>query len=69
MRPSEWAAALADPAIDAVIGSYDDDPSSRDFLSQYKNLMHCFVHQNACSEASTVLERLRAPSVATSFWR
>ncbi len=47
------AAAFADPAIDAVIGSYDDDPSSRDFLSQYKNLMHCFVHQNARSEAST----------------
>ena len=47
------AAAFADPAIDAVIGSYDDDPSSRDFLSQYKNLMHCFVHQNAQAEAST----------------
>jgi glycosyltransferase involved in cell wall biosynthesis len=47
------AAAFTDPAIDAVIGSYDDDPSSRDFLSQYKNLMHCFVHQNARSEAST----------------
>ncbi len=47
------AAALTDPAVDAVIGSYDDDPSSRDFLSQYKNLMHCFVHQNARSEAST----------------
>ena len=47
------AAAFADPGVDAVIGSYDDDPSSRDFLSQYKNLMHCFVHQNANSEAST----------------
>jgi glycosyltransferase involved in cell wall biosynthesis len=46
-------AALSDPAVDAVIGSYDDDPSSPDFLSQYKNLMHCFVHQTACSEAST----------------
>jgi glycosyltransferase involved in cell wall biosynthesis len=46
-------AAFADPGTDAVIGSYDDDPSSRDFLSQYKNLMHCFVHQNANSEAST----------------
>jgi GT2 family glycosyltransferase len=45
--------AFSDPAIDAVIGSYDDDPSSRDFLSQYKNLMHCFVHQTARSEAST----------------
>jgi glycosyltransferase involved in cell wall biosynthesis len=47
------ASALADPDVDAVIGSYDDDPSSPDFLSQYKNLMHCFVHQTACSEAST----------------
>jgi glycosyltransferase involved in cell wall biosynthesis len=46
-------AALSDPEVDAVIGSYDDDPSSPDFLSQYKNLMHCFVHQTACSEAST----------------
>ena len=47
------AAAFDDPAIDAVIGSYDDDPGSRDFLSQYKNLMHCFVHQTASTEAST----------------
>ncbi len=47
------AAALSDPGVDAIIGSYDDDPSSPDFLSQYKNLMHCFVHQNASSEAST----------------
>ena len=46
-------AALADPTVDAVIGSYDDDPSSPDFLSQYKNLMHCFTHQTASSEAST----------------
>src|SRR5579863_2244728 len=45
--------ALADPGVDAVIGSYDDDPSSPDFLSQYKNLMHCFVHQTGASEAST----------------
>jgi len=46
-------AALSDPQVDAVIGSYDEDPSSPDFLSQYKNLMHCFVHQTARSEAST----------------
>lgn len=45
--------ALADPAVDAIIGSYDEDPSSPDFLSQYKNLMHCFVHQTGSSEAST----------------
>ena len=47
------AAALSDPGVDAVIGSYDFDPGSPDFLSQYKNLMHCFVHQTAQSEAST----------------
>ncbi len=43
----------ADPALDALIGSYDDDPAARDFLSQYKNLMHCFVHQSALEQAST----------------
>jgi glycosyltransferase involved in cell wall biosynthesis len=42
-----------DPALDALIGSYDDDPSSQDFLSQYRNLMHCFVHQTGRREAST----------------
>ena len=47
------AQAFIDPALDALIGSYDDNPSVPDFLSQYKNLMHCFVHQTGCSEAST----------------
>ncbi len=42
-----------DPALDALIGSYDDDPSSQDFLSQYRNLMHCFVHQTGRRDAST----------------
>jgi len=42
-----------DPALDALIGSYDDDPAERDFLSQYKNLMHCFVHQTGQEQAST----------------
>jgi glycosyltransferase involved in cell wall biosynthesis len=42
-----------DPSIDAVIGSYDDSPGDRDFLSQYKNLMHCYVHQRGHVEAST----------------
>lgn len=43
----------ADPALDALIGSYDDSPGSEDFISQYKNLMHCFVHQHARREACT----------------
>ena len=42
-----------DPTLDALIGSYDDSPSSKDFLSQYKNLMHSFVHQTGRREAST----------------
>jgi GT2 family glycosyltransferase len=42
-----------DPELDSVFGSYDDDPGSPDFLSQYRNLMHAFVHQNAQAEAST----------------
>src|SRR5688572_11306338 len=42
-----------DPSLDALIGSYDDSPKCKDFLSQYKNLMHCFVHQNGRREACT----------------
>lgn len=42
-----------DPALDALIGSYDDAPESADFLSQYKNLMHAYVHQNGRREATT----------------
>ncbi len=42
-----------DPALDALIGSYDDSPEAGDFLSQYKNLMHCFTHQTGRREAST----------------
>src|SRR5204862_857518 len=45
--------AFADPTLDALIGSYDDDPASPDFLSQYKNLMHHFVHQTGRTQAST----------------
>src|SRR5260370_19076588 len=47
------ASAFADPALDALIGSYDDNPASPDFLSQYKNLMHCFIHQVGRVQAST----------------
>lgn len=42
-----------DPDLGAVIGSYDDDPEARNFLSQYKNLLHHFVHQEGRVEAST----------------
>jgi glycosyltransferase involved in cell wall biosynthesis len=42
-----------DPSLDALIGSYDTSPGSNDFLSQYKNLMHCYVHQQGKSQACT----------------
>jgi glycosyltransferase involved in cell wall biosynthesis len=42
-----------DPDLDALIGSYDDSPGSEDFISQYRNLMHCFVHQHGRREATT----------------
>ena len=38
---------------DAVIGSYDDQPGSPNFLSQYKNLLHHYTHQRARTNAST----------------
>jgi len=41
------------PDLAAVIGSYDDVPGAPNFLSQYKNLLHHYVHQTASEEAST----------------
>lgn len=41
------------PEIAALIGSYDDAPAEPNFLSQYKNLFHHFVHQHGSEEAST----------------
>lgn len=49
-------AALAfqsDPDLEACFGSYDDAPAAPNFLSQYKNLFHHYVHQHAHPEAST----------------
>jgi glycosyltransferase involved in cell wall biosynthesis len=41
------------PQISAVFGSYDDEPAEKNFISQYKNLFHRFVHQQSSSEAAT----------------
>jgi glycosyltransferase involved in cell wall biosynthesis len=48
------------PEISALFGSYDDAPAEQNFLSQYKNLQHHFVHQNSRSEASTFWSGLGA---------
>ncbi len=42
-----------DGGISALFGSYDDTPAEPNFLSQYKNLCHHYVHQISNSEAST----------------
>jgi glycosyltransferase involved in cell wall biosynthesis len=43
----------ADNCVAAAFGSYDDEPAEPDFISQYKNLQHHFVHQTAKTEAAT----------------
>jgi glycosyltransferase involved in cell wall biosynthesis len=47
------AAFHADTTLSALFGSYDDSPARSDFLSQYRNLMHHFVHQHSRREART----------------
>ena len=43
----------ADPALDALFGSYDDQPGESNFLSQYKNLFHHYVHQHSGEQAAS----------------
>jgi len=43
----------ANPEISAIFGSYDYEPYAQDYLSQYKNLLHHFVHQNSNADANT----------------
>ena len=47
------AAMEAAPDLAALIGSYDDDPADPAFLSQYRNLLHHYVHQTSAREART----------------
>jgi GT2 family glycosyltransferase len=49
----ELQRAFIGPDVTAVFGSYDDQPPARNFLSQYKNLVHHFYHHRGKSEAST----------------
>ncbi len=42
-----------EPDVAALIGSYDDTPYHTTFVSQYKNLLHHYVHQHGSTEAST----------------
>lgn len=44
---------LAQKRPAAVIGSYDDQPGARNFLSQYKNLVHHYYHHRGKQQATT----------------
>jgi glycosyltransferase involved in cell wall biosynthesis len=45
---------IAAPGIDAVVGSYDDEPAVRTLVSQFKNLAHHYFHQRSGPEATTL---------------
>ncbi len=42
-----------DAECSAVIGSYDAEPGSPDFISQYRNLLHCYIHQSSQARTCT----------------
>ncbi len=46
-------AFAADPTVDAIFGSYDASPGASNLISQYRNLLHHFVHQEGRREAFT----------------
>ena len=41
------------PNISALFGSYDFEPGHQGFISQFRNLLHAFVHQTSQSNAKT----------------
>lgn len=42
-----------DVTLQAVFGSYDATPSDPGFVSQFRNLLHHYVHQVSCPDATT----------------
>ena len=47
------APLMADESLDAVFGSYDSAPQDPTLVSQYRNLLHHFVHQTSRQNAAT----------------
>jgi len=50
---SVLSAFESDPGLGAVMGRYDDDPASPEFLSQFRNLLHAYTHRISAGDAST----------------
>jgi glycosyltransferase involved in cell wall biosynthesis len=46
-------AAFANPAVGALIGSYDDDPAEPSTVSRFKNLAHHYLHPRSGPRATT----------------
>lgn len=44
---------MEDGSLDAVFGSYDSEPTDPGLVSQYRNLLHHFVHQTSRHDATT----------------
>jgi cellulose synthase/poly-beta-1,6-N-acetylglucosamine synthase-like glycosyltransferase len=43
----------AEPELAAVMGSYDESPEARGLVSEFRNLLHCFVHHESVGPAQT----------------
>jgi glycosyltransferase involved in cell wall biosynthesis len=41
------------PGLDAVFGAYDEAPPEPGFLSQYRNLLHRYIHLSGAGEVDT----------------
>jgi glycosyltransferase involved in cell wall biosynthesis len=57
VRPDTLAQLVAlfeaEPELTAAFGSYDAEPEALDLFSQYRNLLHHWVHQRGHEAAST----------------
>ena len=42
-----------DPALAAIFGAYDDNPADPGIVSQYRNLLHRYVHTQHAGDAQT----------------
>jgi GT2 family glycosyltransferase len=47
------AAFDQDPGLTAIFGAYDDNPMSGSLLSDFRNLLHHYVHSEGAGVAST----------------
>jgi len=45
---------MEQPGVDAIIGSYDDEPAVHTIVSRFKNLAHHYFHQSSRPDATTL---------------